>query len=312
MMKHFKILLLASSIALTTNACKDGGKIKYYPTLEEQNRGTLDIYCDESLQSIVQQQAEIFELNFPEAKVNPIFLNERALLEKLLNGSARTALLTRKLSEAELQQIAKVDSIKGREHYIAKSALVPITNKSAFKQISNNELKALFTNGTQPIVIEGKQSDRLKAVASALGIAKFSSNIFAVNGVDSVLQYIEANPNAIGLIDYAHISDEFSAKAQNIFNKISLLKIETHCHDTLQVVSANPNDIFTDCYPLVTPLNYVVTDYKNKLSLGFVNFMVKSKASRVFLHAGYIPAVMPQREVVIDTTSDIATKQYIN
>jgi phosphate transport system substrate-binding protein len=292
-------------------SCENGGKIKYYPPIEEQNTGTLEIYCDESLKNIVKQQAEIFELEYPQAKILTVFLPERELMEKLLNGSARTAILARKLNDAEKTQISKVDSIKCREHFIAKTALVPITQKGNSLKLTLEELKKIFVDGSLNIILEGKKSDRLKAVSNALNINEFSKNIYAVNSLDSVWLYVNSSHKNIGLIEYSHISDEFSAETEMVYKNASLIKIETNCDGKIQTVTANPSDIFTNCYPLVTPVNYVVTDYRNKLSLGFVNFMVKSRAGRVFLHSGFIPAVMPQREIVIDT-SGFSAKQNSN
>lgn len=311
MNKKPAITLFLTAFIMLLSSCENGGKIKYFPTIEEQNTGTLEIYCDESLQSIVKQQAEIFEMEYPQAKIAPVFLPERELMEKLLNGSARTAILARKLSDAEKAQISKVDSIKCREHFIAKTALVLVVKKGLSKKISLEKLKEIFANSSENIIVEGKKSDRLTAVSNALNINTFGKNIYAVNSLDSVLLYVNSNENSLGLIDYAHISDEFSSEAEKVFSNISIVKIETNCQDTLQTVTANPSDIFTNCYPLITPVNYLVTDFRNKLSLGFVNFMVKSRAGRVFLHSGFIPAVMPQREIVIDTTN-ISAKQNRN
>lgn len=303
-MKFFKTLMVAATFILAASACnEDALKIKYYPSIEENNTGTLELFCDENLKSIVLQQLEIFELNYPKAKVIPIFLNEKEIVAKLLNGTARTALIAKKLSKAELKQIEKIDTIKAREHYIAKSALALAVNKSATKVISEEALKSLFTEGKKNIIVEGRDGLRLLALCKMLGIDNFGQNIAAVSTLDSVLAYVEQNKNVLGLIDYAHISDEFSAKTEAIFSQVSFLKVKTFCDDTTQLVSANPGDIFTECYPLVTTLNYVVTDYRNKLSLGLATFLIKPKSARIFIHAGFIPEIMPQREILIDTSA---------
>jgi phosphate transport system substrate-binding protein len=284
------------------NGCKDVGKIEYYPSIEEKNTGELILYCDENLRSIIQQQKEVFEHHFPAAKIEMVWMPEALIIEKLLNGTARTAIISRKLSKNEITQISKTDTIRCKEHYVAKSALVLVCSKSEARKFSLDELKSLFGGNQYKIIIEGKQSDRLPAITNTLHIHAFGKNIYAVNSADSVLAYVNRDKNSIGIIDYAHISDEFSLKSEKIHQSVSLVGVVVNCHDSLQTVSANPSDIFTGCYPLIIPVNYIVTDYKNKLSLGFVNFMVKQKGARIFLRSGYIPAVMPQREIVVDTT----------
>lgn len=303
MSKTIKVFFIAAFI-LSISACtEDALKIKYYPTIEEKNTGALDIYCDEDLKSIIEQQIEIFVLNYPNANVHPVFLSEKDLVEKLLNGTIRTAILSRNLTKAETEKISQVNEIKCSQHVLAKSALVLVANKSVHKTISDAALKALFTDGKTQIIVEGKESNRLQIVRSELGINSFGKQIFAMNSLDSIINYLEQNQDAVGVIDYANISDENAARTIEILSKISVLKINTYCDSIAEIVSANPNDIYTGCYPLVAPINYVLTDLQNKVAGGFLNFLIKPKSSRIFLRGGFIPFRLPEREIVIDTSA---------
>ncbi|MDW8273419.1 MAG: substrate-binding domain-containing protein [Chitinophagales bacterium] len=295
--------LLIVIVLLSFIACNDAAKIEYYPSIEEKNTGKLQLYCDEQLRPILEQQIEVFEHYYPQADIQPVYMPERDIITFLLSGKARTSIIMRKLSDAEKKQIETVDSFLCKEHIVAKSALALVSAKSSRAVIPYDSFITLFNNPEVTIVLEGKKNDRLAAISKALNINQFGKNIFAMENIDSVLYYVNRKPKTIGIIDYSHIADEFSSTAQNILKQIEMIKISRNCFDTLQIVYANPNDIFTGCYPLVLPINYVNTDYRNKLSLGFVNFLVKNKASKVFLRGGYIPAVMPQREILIDTSS---------
>lgn len=309
-MKNVVRVIFVLVAILSLSACsEDALKIKYYPTIEEKNTGTLEIYCDEDLKSIAEQQIEIFVLNYPAANVKPIFASEKVIVEKLLNGTARTAILSRNLSKAETDKISQVNAIKCSQHVLAKSALALVSKKGEAKTLTDTELKALFTNGKTPIIVEGKESNRLKIITTELGVTNFGNQIFAMNNLDSVLTYLEQNQDAVGLIDYANISDENSPKAKEILSKISVFKVNTNCDSITEIVSANPNDIYTGCYPLVTPINYVLTDLQNKLGGGFLNFLIKPKASRIFLRGGFIPFLLPEREIIIDTSAVKGEKQ---
>jgi phosphate transport system substrate-binding protein len=297
--KFFWVMILA----VLFSSCKNGGKIEYYPTVEEMNRGVLKVQCDESLRSIMLQQAEIFELNFPEAKIEFEFLPEQVIVENLLSGSSRTAVISRKLNEAEFKKVQAVNNIKPREHVAAKNAIAMIASSaSARSNIELGELQQILSSGSTTVVVEGKQSNMVKPITEGLNLQNIKAQFFALNTADSVVSYVRKNNDVLGFISYAAISDENAHRTKELLKDILIMKIEMKKDSDLIATSANQSDIYLGDYPLVTPINYVVTDFKDKLSIGFVNFLYKPKAGRIFLHAGLVPSVMPEREVVIDTS----------
>jgi len=286
------------------SSCKDGGKIEYYPTVEEMNKGVVKVQCDEALQSIMKQQAEIFELNFPEAKIEFEFLPEQIIVENLLSGKCRTAVISRKLSEAEFKKVETTHSIKPREHAAAKNAVAIVTsNENKSNKIALAELQQILSSGSKTVVVEGKQSYMAKTIAEGLNLQNIQSKFFALNTADSVLSYVRNNRDVLGFISFSAISDENAYRTKELLKGISVMQLESKKDTALITTSANQSDIYLGDYPLVTPVNYIITDFKDKLSIGFVNFLYKPKAGRIFLHAGLVPSVMPEREIVIDTNS---------
>ena len=298
-----KFILILLSIILFS-ACNNGGKIEYYPTVEEMNKGLLKVQCDEALRGIMLQQSEIFELNYTEAKIEFEFLPEQIILENLLSGKCRTAVISRKLSVAEFKKVEATNSIKPREHAAAKNAIAIIaSSQNSNNKIGLAELQQILISGSKTIVVEGKQSYMAKTIAEGLNLQNIKSKFFALNTADSVVNYVRRNKDVLGFISFSAISDGNAYRTKELLKGISVMQIESKKDTMFITTSANQSDIYLGDYPLVTPVNFIVTDFKDKLSIGFVNFLYKPKAGRIFLHAGLVPSVMPEREIVIDTNT---------
>ncbi len=294
---------ILSFLLLGMWSCKDSGK-KKYPSVEEMNQGELALQCDESLRSIMLQQSEVFVLNFPEAKVNYDFQPEQMIVENLMNGSVRTAVISRELTKAEMKKLEELHQVKPRQAVAAKNAIALISAKnSGVTKIAFDDLKAAFQSSEKTFVVEGKYSFMMKSIVEALELTDPKAKLYALNTTDSVVAYIKANPSAIGFISYPAISDEYDERVKSLLNEIQVVGIEVEKDGNKFVTSANQSDIFLSDYPLITPINYVVTDFNDKLSIGYMNFLFRTKAGRVFVHAGLVPSVMPEREVIIDTSA---------
>ena len=68
---------------------------------------------------------------------------------------------------------------------------------------------------------------------------------------------------------------------------------------TRVVYELSQSSIAAKKYPLQRKVNVVVGNIPELLGTGFVNFMYRSKASRIFLKAGLVPEKMPERQVKI-------------
>ena len=68
------------------------------------------------------------------------------------------------------------------------------------------------------------------------------------------------------------------------------------------MVTASEQDIATGQYPLIRPINYILLNPSERIGMGFVNYLMRNTGAKVFLKAGVIPSVMPERDFIVNTT----------
>ncbi len=125
-------------------------------------------------------------------------------------------------------------------------------------------------------------------------------NMFSLDDKDTLASYIAANLNTIGFISFAEISDMDDPTAQAILEGVKVLSVsKTNAEGIKQVYELSQSTIATNSYPLQRSVTVVKGNISQLLGTGFVNFVYRSKASRIILKAGLIPAKMPEREIKV-------------
>lgn len=94
----FKILVFIGIVSAIIYACKE--KSKDGEQEETVIKGTATIYVDQTLQPIVEDQVAVFESQY-DAKLNLINKPESEIVNDLLSGKTKIAVLSRRLTEAE-------------------------------------------------------------------------------------------------------------------------------------------------------------------------------------------------------------------
>jgi phosphate transport system substrate-binding protein len=301
MNRYFRFLLVFGAVAAMAG-CRDFSK---YDTpdfaLESNNKGVLKIVADKSLQSIMNQHIRIFENKFPEAHIQVTYLSESDVMKQFIDTSNCVAILERRLTPEEYRILEHVHGIKPKEHIMAKDAVVLITSKqSKDTLIDMAQLKALFTGGSRPLVFEGKNSGVASYIMKEANAGK-SNNLYALNSLEEVIAYVKEHPGAIGFIPFATVSDPQNEVMNTRLTNVCNIYFRVQKNGETLAVPANQSTIATGDYPLIRPVNYVIGNYKSKLGTGFVNFLFKQKASRIFLKEGLVPTIFAERLISIDT-----------
>jgi phosphate transport system substrate-binding protein len=137
-------------------------------------------------------------------------------------------------------------------------------------------------------------------IAQLLGTQTGYSNMFSLGNVDTVVGYIAKNPTAIGFISFAAISDIDEPAAQAILQRVKVLPVAKA--DSLGkkiVIPMSQSTIASNDYPFQRYVTVVKGNTPELLGTGFVNFLYRSKASRIMLKAGLVPEKMPERQIKI-------------
>jgi hypothetical protein len=95
----------------------------YVDPIENINKGEITILCDQDLEYVMKQQGEVYEGLYDGSKINFTYLSEPALMKALYKREAQVAVIGRRLTVKERNDLQAIDTIIPREHLVASDAL---------------------------------------------------------------------------------------------------------------------------------------------------------------------------------------------
>lgn len=263
--------------------------------------GKLPVVVDETVLPLFEEQKEVFESSYYNAKIEESAKPEVAAINSLINGDAALAVLTRKLTEEENKSFAQ-RSITPRIFNFAYDGIVAIGNssdldtgivvKDVIELMKGNKAAGyslVFDNLNSSILRYFRDEGKIEKVANTFVEAK--------NGSLSVLEEIAASSGKVGLISYNQflsLQSSFSEK-----DKIRILSVLNEKLESPRYVKPSQASLSTDEYPLKREI--FVLNYQPNLGLGigFSAFMTGDRGQRIVLKSGLLPFTMPGREIII-------------
>lgn len=296
-------------IALVFTGCGPSGKINETPT-----SGNIKISVDESYSLIMDTQISTFEAIYSYAIINASYKNEVDCFADLLNDSARVIVVNRNLTAAEEQKL-KSQQIIPKTTKIAYDALAIIINKEnkdtifTYEQIEGvfngkiskwADINPASKNGGINVVFDNNKSGNPRYFKDKFKLnSKFPEYCYAVNSNEEVINYVEKNPGAIGIISVNWISDTQDTVSQRFLNKIKIAAVSDEGNTEGPFLKPYQAYIADGSYPFVRDVNMISREYFNGLGTGFVSFVAGEKGQRIILKSGLVPATMPIRLVQI-------------
>ncbi len=272
---------------------------------ENLNKGELSIYADNSYRTIVTELVRSYENVYPESKIHITFADDRALLEALLADKTRMVITGRTFSPAEIAAIEKVNTIPVEQFGIATEAIAIIMSKDRTDTVFDlDEFYRNRESGYQGKYMQTRFvfNQANEGIISELtgGNARADANMFSMDNTDTLINYIAATKNAFGFISFAEVSDTDDPAVKAILEKINVAYVgKTDSTGKYSLYALSQSTIADHTYPLQRQVTVLKGNIPELLGTGFVNFMYRSKASRILLKAGLIPVKMPERLINI-------------
>lgn len=273
--------------------------------VENMNKGEIVIYADASYTSLVGELIKSYENVYPEAKIKATYASDREILDAFLQNKTQMIITGRELNATELAALEKTHKFEPEQFKIATEAIAVITSQNNPDSVFDmNEFiksrKPGYTGKYQNtnFVFNKANGSMINQLIENEGASLL--NMFSLDDKDTLASYIAANLNTIGFISFAEISDMDDPTAQAILEGVKVLSVsKTNAEGIKQVYELSQSTIATNSYPLQRSVTVVKGNISQLLGTGFVNFVYRSKASRIILKAGLIPAKMPEREIKV-------------
>jgi phosphate transport system substrate-binding protein len=307
------ILNLLCGLALLATLFSCGGN-NPKEELDTPTTGSITLSVDESFQPIIDSQVSTFEGIYKYAKLNPSYLPEGQVIKSLLEDSTKVAVLSRELNKEE-NAVFEKRKIIPRATKIAIDAVALIVNRNNKDTLLTvDELKSIFSGkvkswkeldkdsklGNITIVFDNNSSSTAHYIRDSLLAGKaLPENTFASNSHEALIDYVNQNENAIGVIGVNWISDFDDSAVIGFMKKIKVVGVskETNPEDKGSYFQPYQAYIAQGEYPLRRYLYIISTEGRTGLGTGFASYVAGDKGQRIILKSGLVPATMPVRVV---------------
>ena len=298
----FPCLLLALSL---TMGCEDSSKKRNGRT-DTPTSGAISFASDESFSPIIQELVDQFEFKYPKAKLTPIYTNEIDGFNMIKDMKTCLFFTSRPLKDSEVaymktkKQIPSVFPIG----YDGLAFIVNTQNNDTcisvkdIKRVLNGEatqwsdLVPGSKRGVIDVVFDNKQSATLHYVVDSIldGKPINSPNITAAKTSKEVIDYVDATPNAIGVIGSNWLNDK---------------RDTTNCtfKKNIHVMSVSVNDVATPRnswkpfqaylldgrYPFARTIYAICVDPQKALPWSFANYVTSPVGQMIVFKSGLLP-----------------------
>lgn len=305
MNKVYNFLLIVTSLFILS-ACGGNNKSNK-PELAE-------LYIEESFMPLFETSLYTFEGQKEMNCIEPNYVSEAEAIEHFFDRKTATICTTRDFTKEEKAMLLKSQNVEVRSHKIAIDAVALIVHPEnddtlisvdRLKKIINGEEQ--FWNNSKrkiKIVFDKANSANFRFMKNLVGFNKLPENVFAVNSNEEVINFIQENRNAMGIIGVNWISDEDDPKTLSFRNGINIVGVAKN--DSSEYFKPYQAYIYEGYhldkgYPLVREVWMITKASRTSCSSSFMNFMTSEKGQLIIQKSSLIPANMVARMLNIST-----------
>lgn len=271
--------------------------------------GTLTLMYDEGLALHIQNQIYTFSTIYKYANITTIASNEKNCIEALYNDSCKAIAITRQLNADELQKF-KSKNIYPHTSVVAKTAIAFIVNKNFSDSLISIQMLESILEGNDSSYVKGKRiqiifdnqnsGNTRQLKDSLMSKSVFGKNCSTVTSTKQLVDALSKNESAIGVCDYAWLSDKDDSITKQFYGKIKILAVSK----TNNAVAYMPDqsNIATGDYPFCRNICIIRRSAEFSLAKGIETFIAGEKGQLMFLKQGLPPNRQEERLIEIDLT----------
>jgi phosphate transport system substrate-binding protein len=298
--------------SMMTFGCKDEDPNKVGTLLS----GNLKVAFDETLQPIADAEMDVFNHNYPEAKVEITYKSEIESVQNLMDDSVRLIFIGRKLNTKEATYFESIN-LRPVQTKICTDAIALIVNASNKDvQITYDKiikvLKGEITNWSQlggkqtgdiNLVFDRQGSGTVNYVLRETGMTTLPKNAYAKKSIKEAIEYVATTENSIGIIGWSWLSDEEDPITKDYLKKVNVVSLSPKS-DTIAkgFFKPYPADLEANRYPLTREVYVIQRGAINGLARGFAAFVEGDIGQKIILKAGLYPVYQTERLIQFKET----------
>ena len=312
MSKPAHILTRALTVLLLiTGASCDNDKATDSKFSNSPTSGDLVVYYDAALQHHIQNQAYTFQRLYTRANLTLTASSEDRAVKALYENDCESIVITRPLNEKEQKAFAS-KKFAPRYSVLASSGMALLVNKNLpLKNLTYAEVLALLRSNislvdssgrtfSPDLFIDNNGSALSRYVLdSLLRGGSFPPHLHLLASANDVFQALRDRPRAIGIIDFAWISDRDDSLYKAFDKEFRLLAIGARVPNG-RYEPPNQSSFKTRAYPFSRQIYVYRKTGEFTLAKGFESFMAGPKGQTIFLKQGLLPSRQQERSVHIN------------
>ncbi len=279
---------------------------------ETATRGNIKMSADESFKLLIDAELNTFTAYYKYAQINIQYKPEYDVISDFMNDSVRTIVTALTLTQEQIDYLRSISFIP-KTTAIAKDALAFIVNsENKDSLIKLNDIKQMFVGGITDwkqinknntlgeivIVFDNNKSTNARYMLEQLNLTEFKSNCYSATTNQEVINFVEKNKNAIGIISVNWISENTDSVSNNFLKRINVVGLTSELEpDGPHYYKPYAAYIADESYPFIRDVYMITREIFTGLGSGFIQYVAGEKGQRIVLKAGLVPATMPVRLV---------------
>lgn len=288
------------------------------------------VACDESFESIMEQEINVFEYIYPKEDVVAYYLPENDCIDSIMAmGSVKSAVITRPLTEKEVNYLRSHKKLVHQQR-IAVDALAIIVNpQNPVEILSRKDIAEILSGevtrwdqvepsklGEISVIFDHQGSSTVKYMRdSILDGRPFGPNVSAVKTNPEVFKAVAENKNAMGIIGVSWVSSDMKGREQSVEElaqaveksdttmldfkgDVKVLKIRGN--GVVQAYKPYQAYIFDGSYPLFRSVYMVTTAPGGTTTHRFYSFVTGFQGQKLIQMTGILPATLRPRMVQVE------------
>lgn len=291
-----------------------GGSIKSTDT-DTPTTGKFKIGFDDSYSLLIDAELYTFQTLYPYASVDTMCRNEADIVNAFMKDSISLMVVSRKLTTEE-EAVLSSRQIVPKTTKIAYDAVAFIMNKENpdstlfYDQVKNifegkiktwKEIDPKAKMGNVKIVFDNYKSCNTRYFREKFNLKKLPDVCFAVMKNAEVINFVEKNRDAIGVISVNWVSDKADTVSHSFLNRVRVVGISAPGSSDLKgaFYIPHPGYIAEGLYPFTREVYCINRQAYVGLAYGISSFIAGEKGQLIVLHSGMVPASMPVRLVEV-------------
>jgi len=277
--------------------------------------GRTKVSIDDSYRLLLDAEVYMFEALYTRAKIDTLYKCEADVFNDFMRDSVQLIVVSRKLTDDQDKYLRDRQYIPKTTKLAIDAVAFIVNRENPDTSLNFDNIREVFTGKITAwkqinpktklkdikVVFDNYKSSNPRYFREKFSIDSLPATCFAVNNNAEVINFVERNPGAIGVISVNWISDKQDTVSNNFLNRVKVVGVSNEGDTGPGARFYRPYQAYIadGSYPFTRDVYCINRQPYHGLAYGFSAFIAGEKGQLIVLRSGMVPAAMPVRIVEI-------------